>query len=152
MRISEFKNHLAGLKALNFITPNGNFVPRHFHITEVGLTTKHSVDCGNVLHTDETATIQIWVANDYEHRLTPAGLSKIIDISAKVLNGRDPEVEIEYQTDTIGKYGVALQGENFVLLPLQTDCRAKDKCGIPELTLEPAQKQSGCCTPGGGCC
>jgi hypothetical protein len=34
-------------------------------------------------------------------------------------------------SDTIAKFGLAYGGKNFQLTNLQTDCLAKDKCGIP---------------------
>ena len=46
MKLSQFKQHLDTVSALNFVQPNGNFVPNHFHITEAGLTTKHFIDAG----------------------------------------------------------------------------------------------------------
>ena len=49
MNLSQFKNHLDEVSQLNFIQPNGNFIPSHFHITEAGLTTKNFIDCGGTL-------------------------------------------------------------------------------------------------------
>jgi hypothetical protein len=154
MKLSELKQHLLNINNLNFVLPGGKFVPRHFHITEIGLVTKNFIDCGGELHNEQTASMQIWVAQDIEHRLMPAKLLGIIDISKKVLADADPEVEVEYQTDTIGKYTLEFEGENFLLIPTHTDCLAKSTCGIPETKLElaGAEKAGGCCTPGGGCC
>jgi hypothetical protein len=154
MKLSEVKQHLLNINNLNFVLPGGKFVPRHFHITEIGLVTKNFIDCGGELHNEQTASMQIWVAQDIEHRLMPAKLLGIIDISKKVLADADPEVEVEYQTDTIGKYTLEFEGENFLLIPTHTDCLAKSTCGIPETKLElaGAEKAGGCCTPGGGCC
>lgn len=151
MKLSEFKNHLSTLKNINFVLPNGNFVPRHFHITEAGLVTKHFIDCGGDVHTEKTIVLQIWVAEDYEHRLKPTGLLNIFNISKGVLGDEDLEVEVEYQTETIGIYKLAFQTEHFVLQPKFTDCLAKVTCGIPETKLELANESS-CCKPGGGCC
>ena len=52
-------------------------------------------------------------------------------MSNKVLGNEDLEVEVEYQTETIGKYSIEMQGNNFVLIAKQTDCLAKIKCNIP---------------------
>lgn len=157
MKLSEFKKHLATVKTLNIVQPDGELVPAHFHITEVGLITKNFLDCGGDVHTDKLANLQVWVADDLQHRLEPNGLLKIIELSNKVLGNEDMEIEVEYQTDTIGKYGIEKQGADFVLVPKQTDCLAKVKCNIPQ----PKQKvrlsslavvNESCCTPGGGCC
>ncbi|MGA8855051.1 MAG: DUF6428 family protein, partial [Christiangramia sp.] len=46
MKLSEFKNQLSRLKEIAFQLPNGQLVPEHFHVTEVGKITKHFIDCG----------------------------------------------------------------------------------------------------------
>lgn len=60
MKLSEFKKHLSVVKELNFLQHNGEFVPLHLHITEVGLITKNFLDCGGDVHTDKLANLQIW--------------------------------------------------------------------------------------------
>jgi hypothetical protein len=157
MKLSDFKKYLGNIQSLRFLQQNGELVPLHFHITEVGLITKHFLDCGGDVHTEKLANVQIWVADDLDHRLEPKGLLKIIDLSNKVLGNEDLEVEVEYQTQTIGKYSIEMQGNNFVLIAKQTDCLAKIKCNIPQakqkLQLgELVTANEGCCTPGGGCC
>ena len=69
----------------------------------------------------------------------------------------DAEIEVEYQSDTIGKYNLAFDGENFLLQSKQTNCLASDKCGIPPEKLKVnlvdlGAKEQACCTPGSGCC
>ncbi len=156
MKLSDLKNHLNAADSLNFMLPNGTFIPAHFHITEAGFVTKHFIDCGGQVRNEKTASLQIWVANDLEHRLEPKKLLNILAISEKVLGKEDPEVEIEYQTDTIGKYGLEFYNGNFVLTVKNTDCLAKENCGVPpvkqKLQLAELTSNSACCTPGGGCC
>jgi len=103
MKISEFKTRLATLNSVGFKLPNGECVPLHFHITEVGRITKHFIDCGGDVHEEKSANLQIWVADDTDHRLTPRNLLNILDQSKQVLNEEDLEIEVEYQTETIGK-------------------------------------------------
>jgi hypothetical protein len=66
------------------------------------------------------------------------------------------EIEVEYQSDTIGKYDLDFDGEGFVLLSKQTACLASDSCGIPpeklKVKLQDIKNTTSCCTPGGGCC
>lgn len=158
MKISTFKTQLNQVSQLDFVLPNGNYVPRHFHITEAGLTTKHFVDCGGVERIEKTISFQLWVANDTEHRLAPTKLLKIIDIAQKLFEDEDFEIELEYQTESITRFGLAFDGQSFLLTPKFTNCLASDKCGIPPEKLKvnlaeltPATADS-CCTPGGGCC
>ena len=86
MKLSELKNKLTALDAINFIQPNGEIVPTHFHITEVGMTTKYFIDCGGTIREEKYANFQLWEANDIEHRLSPSKLQGIIDLSEKTLD------------------------------------------------------------------
>ena len=120
MKLSEFKKHLNNLTTLNFVQPNGKFIPRHFHITEAGLVSKHFIDCGGKVHAEKTAVIQIWVAQDVEHRLSPSGLANIFHLSKSILDNDDLEIEVEYQTETVGIYTLGIQDENFLLFAKQS--------------------------------
>lgn len=157
MKLSQIKDQLLQLTEVNFQLADGTMVPAHFHVTEVGLITKHFIDCGGTVRNEKVVSFQLWNANDTDHRLKPQKLLSIIALSEKVLAIEDLEVEVEYQSDTIGKYGVEFNGENFVLTTKQTNCLAQDHCGIPaeKLNLNMADLQTektSCCTPGSGCC
>jgi len=157
MTIKEIKKHLSNLETIAFELPDGNLVPNHFHVTEVGKVTKHFIDCGGTLRNEVVANFQLWNANDYDHRLHPEKLIHIIELSDKLLDLDNLEIEVEYQGSTIGKYGLDFNGTNFLLITKQTDCLAKDNCGIPEekpkVKLSNLQENySNCCTPESGCC
>jgi len=155
MTLSEVKNKLNGLETISFQLPNGELVPNHFHVTEVGKITKHFIDCGGTVRKEEVVNFQLWNANDYDHRLHPEKLVNIIALSEKVLGIEDLEVEVEYQGDTIGKFGLDFNGKSFLLTNKQTDCLAKDACGIPvekpKVKLSDLNEEP-CCSPGGNCC
>jgi hypothetical protein len=157
MTIKEIKHHLSKLKTIGFQLPNGTMVPSHFHVTEVGKVTKHFIDCGGTLRNEVVANFQLWEANDYDHRLHPEKLIHIIELSDKLLNLGNLTIEVEYQGTTIGKYGLDFDGINFLLTTKQTDCLAKDNCGIP--SKKPKLKLSGlenktanCCSTDSNCC
>ena len=150
MKISELKQNLAELDSINFRLPDGSSLPSHFHVTEVGLVTKHFIDCGGVERKETVANFQLWEAGDYDHRLAPQKFLHILDLSKKVLGDEDLAIEVEYQQNTIGKFGLAFDGKDFILTAKQTACLAQDACGIPDAQLPKAS--SSCCTPGGGCC
>ena len=157
MKLSEIKKQLSTLETVNFKLPDGTFVPEHFHVTEVGLVTKHFIDCGGVERIEKVVNFQLWNANDYEHRLKPQKLANIIALSEKKLGIGDLEIEVEYQTETIGKYDLDFNGKDFVLLQKKTACLATDACGIsPSIQAVPQNIlqafDNACCTPGGGCC
>lgn len=157
MKLSEIKKELKVLSTIAFRLPNGDLVPNHFHVTEVGKVTKNFIDCGGTIRNEEVVNFQLWEANDYDHRLHPEKLASIIELSEENLQIPDLEIEVEYQMkDTIGKFDLDFDGTNFLLISKLTDCLAKDKCGIPPEKLkvrigEWKQKENSC-TPGSGCC
>ena len=155
MKLSQVKNILKTVEAVNFNLPDGTTVPEHFHVTEVGLITKNFIDCGGTVRNESVVNFQLWDANDFEHRLKPQKLLNIIELSEKVLGIGDFEIEVEYQSTTIGKYDLDFNGIDFVLLNKKTNCLAQDQCGIPaekqKVKLSELTKQPGC-SPGGSCC
>ncbi|MBL8068175.1 MAG: hypothetical protein JNM28_06975 [Armatimonadetes bacterium] len=149
MTIAELREILPDLDVISFRNVDGTIIPAHFHLTEVGLVTKHFIDCGGVERTESVANFQLWVADDDEHRLTPTKFQKILGLSQKVLGeSQNLSIEVEYQQETIGKFGLGFEEGVFVLIPKQTACLAPDRCGLTPLRLA----NSECCTPGSGCC
>ena len=148
MKINDVKEKLNKLKSIKFILPNGSPIPEHFHVTEVGVVTKNFIDCGGTMREDKIVNFQLWTADDFDHRLAPQKLLDIINLSEKKLTLDNLEIEVEYQSDTIGKFGLDFDGTNFLLTNKQTDCLDKDKCGIDE----PISKNNSSCSPKIGCC
>ena len=85
----------------------------------------------------------------YHHRLSASKLIEIINLSEEKLGLEDLEIEVEYQQETVGKYGLDYTEGKFVLTPTLTDCLAKDKCGVPEPVTTVT---TSCCDPQSGCC
>jgi hypothetical protein len=156
MKLSEFKSHLNGITELNFHLPDGTLVPRHFHVTEVGQINKDFIDCGGTVRHEKSVNFQLWEAGDVDHRLAPKKLNDIIRLSEDKLGIEDGEIEVEYQGQTISKYGLKYEGGSFVLTNTQTNCLAPDKCGIPvektRLPLSALNTSKNSCAPGSGCC
>ena len=157
MKLSQIKNYLNKLETIAFQLPNGSLVPNHFHVTEVGKITKHFIDCGGVVRKEEVINFQLWEADDYDHRLHPEKLVHIIELSEKVLGLEDLEIEVEYQGETIRKFGLDFNGTNFLLTTKKTDCLARNACGVPEekqkVRLSDLQKdETSCCDPNSSCC
>lgn len=153
MTLEQVKQSLQTAQAVNFKLPTGAYVPEHIHVTEVGLITKHFIDCGGTIRNEKVVSFQLWNANDTDHRLKPQKLLNIINLSQQKLGIGNYEVEVEYQTDTIGKYSLHYNGKDFLLTPKQTACLAADACGIePSQQINETSNAKTCCTPGGGCC
>ena len=89
MKLSDVKQALTQLSAVNFKLPDGTYVPQHFHVTEVGLVTKHFIDCGGIERKETVVNFQLWEAGDYDHRLAPQKFLRILDISKKVIGEAD---------------------------------------------------------------
>lgn len=154
MKLSELKTILKQLGTMGFQLPNGEWVPEHFHVTEIGKISKEFIDCGGTLRNEEVINFQLWNANDYNHRLHPEKLMHIISLSEQKLQLNDVEIEVEYQGESIQKFGLDFDGVNFQLRTKQTDCLAKDNCGVPKKKprIRISELQSGACSPNSGCC
>lgn len=154
MRLSNIKEILPTLNNVEFQLENGTFVPEHFHVTEIGIVTKHFIDCGGTIRNEKVVNFQLWNANDFEHRLKPTKLLNIIKLSEEKLGIEDAEIEVEYQSETIGKYDLDFNGNSFVLKNKQTTCLASDACGIPaeKQKVKLSELKNACCTPNSNCC
>ncbi len=136
--------------------PDGDEIPAHFHVTEVGDVAKRFIDCGGMLHqTSHTCLLQTHVGDDVEHRLTAGRFGKILELGARVLPHDDIEVEVEYDCCVTAQYPVlsARAGSGGIEVQLgekRTACLAKSRAE--------ASKEPGCCGSGSetaevaGCC
>jgi hypothetical protein len=130
--------------AIHMMLPSGEFLPAHFHVTEVGRVQKTFVDCGGTRRESATCLLQAWSAHDVDHRLHAGKLAKILAMAAGILKSDELPVEVEYGADVAAHYFVSNaevtpSGLLFTLAAKQTDCLAPDKCGIG-------------CDPNIGCC
>ena len=148
MKINDVKEILNKIESVKFLLPSGDAIPEHFHVTEIGIVTKNFIDCGGTVRADRVANFQLWTADDFDHRLAPQKFLDIIILSEEKLNLENLEIEVEYQSDTIGKFGLSFDGMNFLLTNKKTDCLDKDKCGIDDLIYE----NNSSCPPKNGCC
>lgn len=153
MKLSTFKSALDQSPALDLaiLLPNGNNLPAHFHITEVGRTEKNFVDCGGKTRHLAFASLQVWVADDVDHRLPAGKLAAIIDKAASLLGEDDPEMQVECQEGTIGLFSVEtseIQNGSlvFALANKQTACLALEVC-VPD-----SKEEESCCGSNSSCC
>ncbi len=140
-----------------FILPDGDVIPAHFHITEVGHVAKRFIDCGGKLHdTTDTCLLQTYVADDVEHRLNAGTFAKILQLGDQVLPHDNLEVEVEYDYCVVAQYPIASAefiGEHvdIRLGEKHTDCLAREKCGIEgegcgsSSEVKDAPATAGCC-------
>ena len=153
MLLSAFKQKLGEIETLEFQLPDGQFVPAHFHITEIGNVSRDYIDCGGTLRKENKLNLQLWVSSDSDHRLAPDNLLNILQLAEKQLGFSNEEVEVEYQQSTIGRYELAFNGTVFQLINTQTACLALDQCGIPQEKPRVRVTVGGLsCDPNSGCC
>ena len=134
--------------AVHLMLPDGDFVPAHFHVTEVGRVHKDFIDCGGTVRSTTACVLQVWVAGDTDHRLDTAKLLTILRLAAPLLKSTDLPVEVEYEDGRVSQFPVsAAEGTpSGVLLHLgtkHTACLAPDRCGVD------VAGQACCATPGG---
>lgn len=139
-----------------FATPDGERVPAHFHITEVGHLTKTFLDCGGTRHANGCCLLQVWVADDTDHRLRASKLLAIFDRADGLLPSMELPVEIEWEAPVLTQLPLtrceANDGELLFHTELKhTDCMAKDIC-LPDFSLPAIPGQQSGCAPGSGCC
>jgi hypothetical protein len=155
MKLSEFKKNLDqhAQNNLAFILPGGNSIPSHAHITEVGYTQKTFLDCGGKLRRTAFCSLQIWVADDIDHRLPASKLAAIIEKAEGLLGTDDLEIQVECQEGSISLFsvgGVESVGGTlaFTLTPKQTACLAMAVCRPHK--EEQVENESCCCSS--DCC
>jgi hypothetical protein len=143
MTVKEFRSILAAHadSKMHWMLPDRSFVPVHYHITEVGRVQKDFIDCGGTVRSVASCLLQVWVADDTDHRLETTKLAAIMQIAEPVLKGDDLPVEVEYEEEAISQYPIAgvevtPAGLLFSLGTKHTACLAPEKCGVDG---------SGCC-------
>jgi hypothetical protein len=129
MKLQEFKHALSQVTDLVFKLENGVEVPLHFHITEIGLVSKKFIDCGGKLYEEQKINFQFWQSVDVWHRLQASKLLDIIALSEKTLALPDVDIDMEYETETVGRYGLVFQAQEktFILTAIHAACLAQDK-------------------------
>jgi hypothetical protein len=154
MKLHELKSLLRKEtgKHFRFQLPDGSPVPVSFHVTEVGRVQKDFVDCGGVTRQTVTCQLQVWVGEDYNHRIETEKAAKILEKAKTLLPDDSVPVEVEYEDEVISQYtveGHETRADSVVLrlVPKHTDCLAKERCGVPAPGVA---KESACC--GLGCC
>lgn len=143
MTVAEFRAVLAAHSEakMHWMLPDRRFVPEYYHITEVGRLQKDFIDCGGTIRSLSSCMLQIWVADDKDHRLHASQLAKIMEVAGVVLKSDDLPVEVEYEEGAISQYPVAgvevtPAGLLFHLGAKHTACLAPEKCGVD---------RGGCC-------
>jgi len=153
MTLNELKDILEAApdKFPRFILPDGDHVPAHFHLTEVGHVTKNFIDCGGTIRRVESAVLQVWAnEGDLDHRLDAGKMAKILALGKRILPDHDLEVEVEYDDYAISQFpltGFNLSGDHldFTMKTKHTDCLAREKCSVDDACCSTEPAATACC-------
>jgi hypothetical protein len=115
-----------------FVLPDGDPIPAHAHVTEVGHALKNFIDCGGVTGKTETVLLQTHVGDDSEHCLTSKRLAKILELGDHLLPHDRLDVEVEYNCCVVAQYPIAEAkpaGEHLdlILENKRTQCLARER-------------------------
>ncbi len=161
MNLKELKSLLAEHSERHFriSLPDGASVPVSFHVTEVGRVQKTFLDCGGKLRESVSCQLQVWVGEDYDHRIETGKMAAILGKAGAYLPDETIPVEVEYEDQVISQYAISGFGltEDAVVLNLahkHTECLAPELCGLPAIPVRGktgAASGDACCGPT-GCC
>lgn len=147
LTVAEFRQQLLaqpGL-ALRFRLPTGGLTPIHAHLTEVARVEKRFIDCGGTVRTQTSARLQLWTADDTDHRVGCAKAAQVLDRGVALLGSMALPLEVEYDFPLLTAFPVVGSivedgARVFLLGTLKADCLAPEIC-TPQA-----------CQPGSGCC
>lgn len=147
LTVAGFREALAGNPALGlrFRLPTGALTPVHAHLTEVARVEKRFIDCGGTVRTQVSARLQVWAADDTDHRVGCAKALQVLGRGEHLLESGDLPLEVELDFPLLTVFpvlGSRVEGGQLVFLlgSTRADCLAPEVC-VPAA-----------CKPGSGCC
>jgi hypothetical protein len=132
-----------------FVLPDGDCIPAHAHVTEVGHVVRNFIDCGGRTGKEEKVVLQTHVGSDTDHRLRADSFAKILRLGNSVIPTADLDVDVEYDCCVVAQYPIAEAapaGEHLELILQRgrTQCRARER--------RDSETAAGCCATSAACC
>jgi Family of unknown function (DUF6428) len=132
-----------------FVLPDGDYIPAHAHVTEVGHVVRNFIDCGGLTGKEEKIVLQTHVGSDSDHRLRSDRFAKVLRLGNQVIPSAQLDVDVEYDCCVVGQYPIAealADGEhlNLVLHRGRTQCRARER--------RDSETAARCCATSAACC
>ena len=136
-------------RLVRFVLPDGDYIPEHVHVTEVGHVVRNFIDCGGVTGKEEKIVLQTHVGSDTDHRLGSDRFAKILQLGSRVIPSADLDVDVEYDCCVVAQYPIAEakpDGEHLTLILRRgrTQCRARER--------RESQAATDCCAASAVCC
>ncbi len=163
MKTQEFLSLLAEhpQKNLRFEYTSGKHVGANYHITEVKNVTIDAIDCGGKSDFWKETIVQLWESPDEHQTEEYISAGKALSILNRVDQikpmERTVEIKFEYSNEHFHTAQLfvndVLIATNDLILKLgseQTNCKARELCGIPSETALESEKTA--CAPNSGCC
>lgn len=159
MKLHELKSLLAdhSERFFRISLPDGSAVPLSFHVTEVGRVQKTFLDCGGKLRESVVCQLQVWVGEDFDHRIETGKLASILELAKPYLPDESIPMEVEYESDVISQYTVErteISGDAAILhlAHKHTECLAPELCGLPAIPEKgKTTSLNSCCGPQESC-
>jgi hypothetical protein len=131
-----------------FVLPDGNYIPAHAHVTEVGYVVKNFIDCGGVTGRTESVLLQTHVGSDTDHRLKSDRFAKILKFGDRVMPQGEFAVEVEYDCCVVSQYPITQlkpTGEHLDIFlgRKRTQCLARER--VKQETVEACCAVGACC-------
>jgi Family of unknown function (DUF6428) len=132
-----------------FVLPDGDYIPAHAHVTEVGHLVRNFIDCGGLGGKEEKLVLQTHVGDDTDHRLRSDRFAKILRLGRGVIPSANLDVDVEYDCCVVAQYSIAdakPDGEhlNLMLQRGRTQCRMRDR--------RQGETAATCCATSAACC
>jgi hypothetical protein len=151
MMFHDLQNVLAANPELfpRFVLPDGDYIPAHAHVTEVGHVVRTFIDCGGLTGKEEKVVLQTHVGSDTDHRLRSDRFAKILRLGNQVIPSANLDVHVEYDCCVVAQYPIAEatrdgQHLNLILQRGRTQCRARER--------REDETAAGCCVTSAACC
>jgi len=150
MTLHDLQNALGANPKLfpRFVLPDGDYIPAHAHVTEVGHVVRNFIDCGGLTGKEEKIVLQTHVGSDTDHRLRSDRFAKILQFGNRVIPNADLDVDAEYDCCVVAQYPIAEAAPdgdhlNLILRGSRTQCRARERRD---------SETAACCATSAGCC
>ena len=120
-----------------FVLPDGDYIPAHAHVAEVGHVVRNFIDCGGLTGKEEKVVLQT------------DRFAKILRLGERVIPSGDLDVDVEYDCCVVAQYPIAEatpDGKhlNLILQRGRTQCRARER--------GEGETATGCCVASTACC
>ena len=136
MQLFKLQQQLENTQEVLFYFEEGKTVAPHFHITELAWMEKSFLGCGNILRKEGYWQLQLHLAQDFDHRLSPSQFRSIIQRGLEYWPHPEAAVTVQYQGYTIETYFLEILQGRLILQKTQTACLALRHAIYPKKNLK----------------